>query len=129
MKSRKTSAVAALLVSLLTAPANAATRIYVAKSNNGAVHYYDAESLRRSGNQVTVWTKTDYSQDRTTEWREDKTRVKYDCAERSYANLDMVVYHPSGKVEIVNAPKPERPLQSIVPDSVSESKMEAVCAR
>lgn len=129
MKSKKISAVAALSVSLLTVPANAATWIYVGEGANGAVHYYDAESLRRSGNQVTVWTKTDYSQDRTTEWREDKTRVKYDCAERSYVNLDMVVYHPSGKVEIFNAPQPERPLQSVVPDSIGETKMKTACAR
>lgn len=37
------------------APAYAANWVYVTTSRSNAVYYYDSDTIRRSGNQVTVW--------------------------------------------------------------------------
>ncbi len=47
------------------APAYAANWVYVTESTSNAVYYYDSETIRHSGNQFTVWEKTDFSRDTT----------------------------------------------------------------
>jgi hypothetical protein len=44
---------------LAATPSFAANWIYVI-SGRGTDHYYDADTIQRSGNQVTVWEKLDH---------------------------------------------------------------------
>lgn len=81
------------------APAFAANWVYLAESTSNAVYYYDSETIRRSGNQVTVWVKGDHSRDKTVKMRESKARYRYDCAERTSTLLQLVDYYPDGKIE------------------------------
>jgi hypothetical protein len=127
MKLNKLITAAALLMA--AAPALAANWVYLLTDDQGAEHYYDTQNLLRSGNYITVWTKSDHSRDKTVKIRERMTRSKYDCAGRTITNLVIVFYYPDGKNETVNYPPYQQTARSIIPDTIAEKQMEAVCGR
>lgn len=108
-------------------PAFAANWVYVAESTSNAVYYYDSETIRRSGNQVTVWEKYDFSRDKTEKRRERKVRYRYDCEQRTDTLLETVSYYPNGKIEKFTFDTYEQKESAVTPDTVSEAMLEAVC--
>ena len=111
-------------------PAYATDWVYVEKDASNASHYYDRDSLSRNGNQVRFWQKVDYRRVPTDKRRESVTRVIYDCAERNYRIISNVDRYPDGKTDIVEF-RPEQQFltqTSIVPDSIAEALLEAVCS-
>jgi hypothetical protein len=127
MKSINLMAAVTALVMAAT-PAFAADWIYVTTNVHGSVLYYDADTIQRSGSQVTVWEKSDHSRDKTTVWREAKDRYRYDCAERTRTLLHSTNYYPDGKVESLTYETYEQKVRPITPDTVGEAQFEAVCA-
>jgi hypothetical protein len=81
------------------APAYAANWVYVVTNNSGTDFYYDSDTIRRSGNQVTVWEKYDHSRDKTDKTREKKVLYRYDCVKRTTTILQATIYYPNGKNE------------------------------
>ena len=109
------------------APVYAANWVYVTESRNKAVFYYDSDTIRRSGNQVTVWEKADHSRNKTVKQREEKSRWRYDCAERTRALLQLTNYYADGKLEAFTWDAYEQKENAVTPDTVGEGILEAVC--
>ena len=109
------------------APAYAVNWIYVGESSHNAVYFYDADTIRRSGNQVTFWEKTDNSRDKTVKYREQKALRRVDCAERTFALIQATEYYSNGKTEHYSWAPSEQKNNFIVPESIMEAMLEAVC--
>lgn len=109
------------------APAFAVNWVYVTESDNNAVWYYDSDTIKSSGNQVTVWIKVDHSRDKRVKYREALTRYRYDCAERTSILLQATDYYPDGKIETFTWETYEQKERAVTPDSVMEDMLEAVC--
>lgn len=118
----------ACLASFLGTPAAAANWIYVTTGVNGTVIYYDADTIQRSGDQITVWRKLDHSRDKTIKAREAKDRYRYDCAERTDTLLAYTDYYPDGRIEADNIPTYRQEASPVTPDTVGETILETVCA-
>ena len=116
---------AAALVMAAT-PAYAANWVYVTTGGNNTEHYYDADTIRRAGNQVTVWEKVDHPRDKTVKWREAKDRYRYDCAERTSTLLNSINYYPNVENESFTWETYEQKTRPIVPGTVAETILEAV---
>ncbi len=119
-------AIAALVMA--ATPAYAANWVYVTTDVNDTDFYYDADTIVRSGNQVTVWEKFDHSRDKTVKERERKRRYRYDCAQRTSALLDSIIYYPDGKSSSFTWNAYEQETKPIVPDTVGDVTFKAVCA-
>jgi hypothetical protein len=109
------------------APAYAANWVYVTENEKNAVYYYDSDTIRGSGNQVTAWVKVDHSRDKTVKAREALTRYRFDCADRTWTLLSTTDYYPNGKTETFTWETYEQKEIAVVPDSVMEGVLEAVC--
>lgn len=107
--------------------AYAANWAYVTESQSNAVFYYDSDTIQRSGNQVTAWVKSDHSRDRTVKKRENKDRIRYNCAQKTLTVLQQIKYYPDGKSEMLIVKPYEQEELAIPPDSVAEAMLEAVC--
>ncbi|MFM7008200.1 MAG: surface-adhesin E family protein [Betaproteobacteria bacterium] len=116
-----------LSLSLGATPAFAANWVYVGESVNNAVWYYDADSIQRSGDQVTVWKKLDHSRDRTTKIRTALSRTRYDCGERTDTLLARVSYYVDGTSKSAEWSRYEQTADTIFPESMAEAMLEAVC--
>ena len=125
MKHIKLIAAAALLMA--AAPAFAVDWVYVAGNKRGADFYYDAHTIVRSGNQVTVWEKWDHSKDKALKEREIKLRRRYDCAERTVTLLHGIAYYPDGTNKSSAYETYEQEVTPIAPASLGEVMLEAVC--
>ena len=108
-------------------PAYAANWVYVSTDKDNAVNYYDSETIRRSGNQVTVWEKVDFSRDKTVKERVKKIRYRYDCSERTATLLQMIIYYPDGSNETITLEAYEQKAGALAPETVGEMMLEAVC--
>ena len=108
-------------------PAYAANWVYVTTAQTNAVYYYDSDTIRRSGNQVTVWEKVDHSRDKRVKYREALSRYRYDCADRTSTLLQATDYYPDGKIETFTWETYEQKERAVTPDSVMEGMLEAVC--
>jgi hypothetical protein len=128
-KSIGTTALLGVVCFALTpiAPAYAANWVYVTTGLNNDVYYYDSDTIRRSGNQVTFWQKADFSRDKTAKERETKARYRYGCAERTLTLLQFTNYYPNGTMDTVILKPYEQEELAIPPGTVAESMLEAVC--
>ncbi len=109
------------------APAYAANWVYVATNTNKADWYYDSDTIRRFGNQITVWVKIDHSRNKTVKYRETLVRYRYDCADRTSTALQLTDYYPDGKNETFIWETYEQEEQAVAPETVIEGVLEAVC--
>jgi hypothetical protein len=106
-------------------PAFAANWVYVVTQDNSA-RYYDAETIQRSGNLVTVWEKWGRSADVCCTLVQ---RVRFNCAIRTSTLLAAKVYYFDGS--IAADPEYSSPYTTsvIFPDSPEEKMLKAVCRR
>lgn len=109
------------------APAYAANWVYVTTSKKFVFVYYDSDTIRRSGNQVTVWEKYDHSRDKTDEAREKKVLHRYDCVKRTQTLLQTTIYYPNGKNYTLVLDTYEQKESAVTPDTVGEITLKAVC--
>jgi len=117
----------ACLASFLGSPAVAANWIYVTTSDSGTVAYYDLDSIRREGTDVTVWEKLDLSQVKSTKIRERKSLSRYDCLGRTYTLISSVSYFGDGTTRAFDFKPYEQEEGNITPESIGEAQMQAVC--
>jgi hypothetical protein len=109
------------------APAFAENWVYVTESSSNADWYYDSDTIRRSGNQITVWVKVDHSRDKTVKYRMALNRYRCDCAERTTSLLEWTDYYPDGKTDTVTVETYRQKEVAARPGSVMEDMLEAVC--
>jgi hypothetical protein len=129
---KKSIGVAALLGAMCLAlmpiaAAHAANWVYVGKATDNVVYYYDADTLQRSGDEVTVWEKADHSRDATAKFRSKIGLYRYSCSKRTYVLISLTRYFPNGKNESSRFSPANQSEELILPDSVSEAMLEAVC--
>lgn len=108
-------------------PVYAANWVYVSTDQNNAVNYYDSDTIRRSGNQVTVWEMVDFSRDKTVKERVKKVRYRYDCSERTSTLLQMIIYYPDGSNETITLEAYEQKATALAPETIGEMMLETVC--
>lgn len=119
---------AAIALVMAATPAFAANWVYLTTTNNGTDMYYDADTIARSGNQVTVWEKLDHSQDKTFKQRQQTTLIRYDCAGRTRTLLHIISYYPDGTNKSFTFETYEQEAEPIAPGTLGEGKLEAICA-
>jgi hypothetical protein len=126
MKLNKLITTAALVMA--ATPAFAANWVYIETSDTGTVFSYDANTIRRAGNLVTVWEKWDHSRDKTFRERQRMIRSRYQCEERTVTTLNSTTYSPNGRSETFNPEEYQQPKTQIIPGSMAAFVLEAVCA-
>ena len=119
---------AAIALTITATPAFAANWVYLTTTNNGTDIYYDADTIVRSRNQVTVWEKWDHSSDKTRKERERRIQWRYDCAERTITLLHSINYYPDGTSRTFPVATYEQETNPLVPGTIGEGTLEAICA-
>jgi hypothetical protein len=115
------------LAALPVAPVYAANWVYVVTSAKNTDYYYDADTLQRSGDQVTVWLRLDHSRDKTKKQRESKDWYRYNCVKRTFTLLYTVNYYPDGKSVSFSYDTYEQRVNPVVPGSLAEDLLEVIC--
>ncbi len=119
---------AAIALVMAVTPAFAANWVYVTTDVNGSDYYYDADTILRYGNRVTVWEKEDASRNKTVKYREQKIQSQFSCSDRTYRLLSFVAYYPDGKRNSYSLDTYEQKVEAIPPDTIGETRLEAVCS-
>ena len=103
--------------------------VYYGTDSQGAVNYYDTETIRRySNNTVEVWRTEDASKDKTVSWRTQKQKVRIDCSAETFSFLSIVTYRANGTV--MESSDYEFPkVRSIVPGSPMNTLFKIMCPR
>lgn len=83
--------------------------------------YLDKESVKRSGDKVTLWTRRDFMLDRSTSWNE----LEFDCSTRTETILAYV--RDDGGTISHNVVRPHRKASPIPPKSVEERIFNIAC--
>lgn len=107
--------------------ADAANWVYADENSKGTVVYYDADTLRRSGQEVTVWVRFDHSRDATVRERYSNHFTRYNCIERTTVLVSYTNYYRNGKIQTENLKSYEQEEQYIAPGTISEAILEAIC--
>ena len=95
--------------------------IHVGGSPNLYEEYLDEESVRRSGDKVTVWTRRDFARGQGTAWNE----IELDCAARRETILAYV--RDDRGIISHNVVRPHRESAPIPPKSVAERIFNIAC--
>lgn len=75
-----------------------------------------------------VWTKADYSRDKTEKAREAKAQYRVDCDRQTISLLFVVEYSPNGNVtDSYMAPAYRQEARPLVPGSVGAALAESIC--
>ena len=118
----------ALAIALAATPALAVNWVYFTSNLNGTSFSYDADTLRRSGDQVTAWERWDHSRDKTEKLRERQVLSKYDCVQRTLTYIELIDFHPDGKIDRVSVEPHIQRTVNASPGSIIEKGLEAVCS-
>lgn len=89
------------LSSLYGAPAFADKWVYVLTNIDGTAVYYDPNTVRRSGNTVSVLEKWDKSRNEAFPWLPEESRafVRYDCYNWTRTYISGVGYFSDGRTQ------------------------------
>lgn len=83
--------------------------------------YLDRESIKRSGNKASLWTRRDYATQQRTAWKE----IEVDCL-RKRDTILAYVQDDAGTISH-NTVRPHRGSTAILPNSVEDKIFELVC--
>lgn len=119
------------------AGALASNWVTVSQSGTGATIEVDLDSIRSSGGRVKAWTRWSYTTPQEVKhsyppktYTSSKDLVVYNCYERSSATIQSTSYSQNGEVvdsrSVADVPSA---YSEVVPDSVGESILDAVCGR
>jgi hypothetical protein len=108
----------ALALSAMTQPDR---WVHVGGSANAYEEYLDKESLRRTGDKVTAWTRRDFVRDGGSLWHE----LEYDCSARTETILAYI--RDEGGTVSHNIVRPHREASPIPPRSVEERIFNLAC--
>ncbi len=115
------------LAAIPLAPALAVDWVLVDADADNTVWYYDADTLRRSGDEVTVWGRYDHSRDKTVKAKYTISLYRYNCTQRTTVLISMTQYYRSGKIDASNRKPYEQEEEQIPPNTMFEAMLEAVC--
>ena len=95
--------------------------ISIGSSNNASQDYLDQESIKRSGNKVTLWTRRDFITQQRTAWNE----IEVDCSSKR----DTILAHVQDDAGTIshNVVRPHRGSTAIPPNSIEERIFHLVC--
>jgi hypothetical protein len=110
-----------LIAVILLAAAPADRWVHVGRSANLYEEYVDVESVTRSGDRVTLWTRRDLIADRGTAW----TELEFDCSRRTETIL-AYVEEVGGSISH-NAVRPHRGAAPISAGSLQETIFKIAC--
>jgi hypothetical protein len=101
---------------------------FLGRGSDDRMVSYDAASVRRNGPIVQVWLLTDFSNVKSVRARSQKDLWKFNCADQTTFTASSIAYAADGSVvasdtELEFAYK----YQPVVPDSMGEIAMKAVC--
>ncbi|WP_448479903.1 surface-adhesin E family protein [Pseudoxanthomonas mexicana] len=123
---RKSSLFLAVALMTCAADAAAATWNYIAAGNEKTLYFFDADTVQKTGNAVTLWVKTvrtrqadsDGSWATALQWR-------INCASRTIQTLSWSSYNNSGDfIESNNKPSSPTPA---TPDTTGEAVLKIAC--
>jgi hypothetical protein len=83
--------------------------------------YLDRESVKRSGDKVSLWTRRDFERDRATLWHE----IEFDCSKRTETIIAYI--RDEGGTVSHNDVRPHRAASPIPPGSVAEKIFTIAC--
>lgn len=95
--------------------------VHVGGSTGAYEEYLDTESVQRSRDKVTIWTRHDFVLGQGTAWNE----IAFDCAKRTVTLLAYV--RDDGATISHNVVRPHRESSPITPNSVEEAIFNIVC--
>lgn len=95
--------------------------VHVGGSTNLYEEYLDMESVKRSGDKVTLWTRRDLARDQGTAWNE----IEFDCSARTETIL-AYIRDDRGSISH-NVARPHREAAPIPPGSVKERIFNMAC--
>ena len=122
------AAVLGLPAASLATPAFATNWVLGAVQSDLTMMYYDTETIQYAVNEVTVWEKWDYALQKSSKYRDQKLRKKYNCAERTATILYIASVYRDGKSETINLQTYEQIANAVVPETVGETMLESCCA-
>ena len=111
-----------LIALVLSMPTPPERWVHVGGSTDVYEEYLDKESIRRSGDKVTLWTRRDFHPDRGTSWNE----LEFDCSMKTETIL-AYIRDERGAVSH-NVARPHREASPIPPDSVEERIFKIACS-
>jgi hypothetical protein len=83
--------------------------------------YLDTDSVKRTGDKVTLWTRRDFVRDQGNAWNE----LEFDCSERMETILAYI--RDNGRTVTHNVVRPHRGSAPIPPNSVPEKIFNIAC--
>ena len=111
-----------LLIAVTLSAATLADRwVRVGGSTSLYEEYVDQESVRRSGDKVSLWTRRDYVGGSRTSWNE----LEFDCRMRTGAVLAFI--EDDGGSVSHNVDRPHRAAAPVAPNSVEERLFNIAC--
>jgi hypothetical protein len=111
-----------LFFSSAALPANLQPYAYA----NGISFFYDADTIRRNGDRVSVWTTWDGSKSKLVDWRESKNKFLFDCKYETASIIAFVNYAPNGTV-MKSGDYDYPDLESIVPGTTIDALFKIIC--
>ena len=96
--------------------------VHVGGSADLYEEYLDTQSLRRSGDKVTLWTRRDFALGRATSWNE----LEFDCSRRTQTILAYI--RDEGGTVSHNVVRPHREASRIPRKSVEERIFQIACS-
>ena len=95
--------------------------LHVGGSAGLYAEYLDRDSVRRSGQTVTLWTRRDFVRGPSTAWHE----IELDCAART--DIILAYVRDDGGTVSHNVARPHRGPAPIPPNSAAERIFDLVC--
>jgi hypothetical protein len=122
----KTVKFAITMIGLFFSSAALPANLYQYAYGNGISFFYDADTIRRNGDRVSVWTTWDGSKSNIVAWRESKNKILFDCRYETASIMAFVNYAPNGTV-MKSGDYDDPDLQSIVPGSTVDALFKIIC--
>ena len=95
--------------------------VHVGGSADSHQEYLDTESVRRSGDKVSLWTRRDFARDGSTAWHE----LEFDCTTRTETVVAWI--RDEGGTVSHNDVRPHRGPSPIAPNSAAETIFKLAC--
>lgn len=123
---RKPTFVLAFVLMSCIATASAATWNIFWRNTNEALFFFDADTVEKSGNTVTLWVKAvrKWQGDLDGSWAHAE-RWRFNCSARTIQTLSSSSYNNSGDF-IKSNNKPSAP-SLVPPDSIGETVLKIAC--
>lgn len=126
MKIKSANLVIAAIGLILSVEALAEDLVLYDIGSQGSYYFYDTESIRRSGDEVTVWVTVDESKNKSVSYRTAKLKWRIDCTEETIGLISYVYYKSNGTLFDSESTKYPS-MEPVVPGSTGESLFRKVC--